>query len=346
VAEETEMRRRAKIFAKTVVTSLVVATMAIGGAGLIGAARAQDKITLRYGQIANSARSISSVALAVAQRKGFLEREGIDLEVVGLRGTRYQIEELDKGNVDVSHTAAPYLIQAVLGGSNSVGIVGAAANTIYSLVAQPQIKSFDDLRGKLIGLSLPIDTISIATRMLLARHGLPESSYRTKELVGTPVRADCLTGGECAAVPLGQPDDIVFSQKGFSKLGDSLEVIPALQFSVIAARRDWALAHRDAVLRFTRAFGAAYRFMRDPANRDEMTRIAAESTGAPPEVARAVLAFFYEPDRGVMPRQAEIDMAGLTAVIELLGRTGELKAPLPAAERFVDLQYLKAAGLQ
>ena len=82
------------------------------------------------------------------------------------------------------------------------------------------------------------------------------------------------------------------------------------------------------------------------ANRDEMTRIAAESTGAPPEVARAVLAFFYEPDRGVMPKQAEIDMAGLTAVIELLGRTGELKAPLPAAERFVDLQYLKAAGLQ
>jgi NitT/TauT family transport system substrate-binding protein len=337
------MRRRARALVNTAITCLVCA-LSIGWAVRGGPAQAQDKITLRYGQIANSARSISSVALTVAQRKGFLEREGIDLEVVGLRGTQYQIEELDKGNVELSHTATPYLIQAVLGGSNAVGIVGAAANTIYSLVAQPQIKSFEDLRGKLIGLSLPIDTISIATRMLLARHGLP--AYRTKELVGTPVRADCLTGGECAAVPLGQPDDIVFARKGFSKLGDSLEVIPALQFSVIAARRDWAQSHRDAVLRFTRAFGAAYRFMRDPANRDEMTRIAAESTGAPPEVARAVLAFFYEPDRGVMPKQAEIDMPGLTAVIELLGRTGELKAPLPAAERFVDLQYLKAAGLQ
>ncbi len=342
VQEGNEMRRRARSLVNTAVTCLVGAATI----GWAGSARAQDRITLRYGQIANSARSISSVALAVAQRKGFLEREGIDLEVIGLRGTQYQIEALDKGNVDLSHTATPYLIQAVLGGSNAVGVVGAAANTIYSLVAQPQIRSFDDLRGKLIGLSLPIDTISIATRVLLARHGLPESSYRTKELVGTPVRADCLTGGECAAVPLGQPDDIVLAQKGFSKLGDSLEVIPALQFSVIAARRDWAQSHKEAVRRFTRAFGATYRFMREPANRDEMTRIAAESTGAPPEVARAVLAFFYEPDRGVMPKQAEIDMAGLTAVIELLGRTGELKAPLPAAERFVDLQYLKAAGLQ
>jgi len=59
-----------------------------------------------------------------------------------------------------------------------------------------------------------------------------------------------------------------------------------------------------------------------------------------------VLASYYAPDRGVMPRQGEIDMVGVTAVIALLGRTGELKPPLPAADRFVDLQYLKAAGLQ
>jgi hypothetical protein len=122
-------------------TAVVTAAAAIFFCvGLIGAAHSEDKITLRYGQIANSARSISSIALAVALRLGFLEREGIDLEVVGLRGTRYQIEELDKGNVDISHTATPYLIQAVLNGSNSVGIVGAAANTIYSLIAQPQIR--------------------------------------------------------------------------------------------------------------------------------------------------------------------------------------------------------------
>jgi len=313
---------------------------------VVSPATAQDKVKLRYGVIANSARSVSSLALNIAQRKGFLAKENIELEIVGLRGVQYQIEELDKGTVDVSHTATPYLIQLALKGSPSVAIVGGPANTIFSLIAKPEIKKYDDLKGKLIGMSLPVDTISIASRMLLAKHGLKEPAFRTKELVGTPIRAKCLTDGECDAVPLGQPDDIVFTQKGYSKLGDSLEVIPVLQFNVIAARRDWAERNKAAATGFARAFGNAYQFMRDPGNRDEVARIIVETTGAPVDVARSMLSFYYEPDRGVMPKQAEISMAGMTKVIELLGETGELKAPLPAAERFVDLQYLRAAGMQ
>ena len=62
--------------------------------------------------------------------------------------------------------------------------------------------------------------------------------------------------------------------------------------------------------------------------------------------ARQILALYYEPDRGVMPKQAEINMAGMAKVIEMLAQTGQIGRPLPPAERFVDLQYLQAAGLQ
>ncbi len=314
--------------------------------GLINPAHSEDKITLRYGEIANSARGISTLGINIAQRKGFFEREGIDFKTVGLRGTSFQVEALDKGDVEVANTALPYLIQAVLKGSPSTAIIGGPANQVYSLIAKPEIKSFVDLKSKTVGMSLAVDTISIASRMLLEKHGLKDGDYRTRALVGTPVRADCLNKGECDAVPLGQPDDILFMQRGYNKLGDSLEVIPALQFGVIAARRDCAQAHRDAAERLARAVGGAYAFMRDSANRDEVVQLASEMTGASPEVMRAVLASYYEPDRGVMPRQGEISMAGIAAVIELLGRTGELKAPLPAPDRFVDLAYLKAVGLQ
>ena len=303
-------------------------------------------ITLRYGQIANSARSISSLPLHVGQRLGFLAREGIALEVVPLGGARHQVEALDQGTVDVTHTAVPYLIQAVLEGSDAAGVFGGPANTIYSLIAKPGIRSFEDLRGKTVAVSLPVDTISIATRLLLEKHGLKEPAFRAKIGEGTPARAACLSQGECDAAPLGQPDDIVFASKGFTKLGDSLEVIPVLQFNVIAAKRQWAQTHRDAVTHLARAFAAAYAFMRDPTRRAEVAAILAETTGTTRDIAEAMLAFDYDPDKGVMPKHAEIDMAGMRAVIDLLGGTGGLKPPLPPAERFVDLQYLEAAGLE
>jgi len=36
----------------------------------------------------------------------------------------------------------------------------------------------------------------------------------------------------------------------------------------------------------------------------------------------------------------------LEQVIGLMSQAGNLKAPLPSADRFVDTQYLKAAGAQ
>jgi hypothetical protein len=45
-----------------------------------------------------------------------------------------------------------------------------------------------------------------------------------------------------------------------------------------------------------------------------------------------------------VPKQAEIDLAGLAQVIAFMGEGGVIKPPLPAPERFVDLQFLRATG--
>ena len=323
-----------------------ISIMGLAFACLTLASAPAQEIHLRYGVIANSARNLQSVPLYIAQRKGMLAKEKLHLEIKPLPGVEHMINELDKGAVDLSFTATPYLINAVLKGSDAVAVVGAAANTVYSLMVKPEIKSFADLKGKTIAVSLPVDTISIATRQLLAKHGVQEQDFAPKVLIGTPVRADCLLKGECDASPLGQPEDLIFQSKGYRKLADSLEVIPVLQFSVVAARRQWAAANRDAVLRFARVFGEAYRFMADPAHRDEVIKIATETTDASPEILREALKFYYDPPRGIMPLHAEINMAGLTKVIDLLGASGALQAPLPPAEKFVDLQFLKETGLQ
>jgi len=306
-----------------------------------------DTATLRYGQIPSTVRSVSALYLSIAQQKGFLAREEIKLDLIPIAGgTDKMVAALDGGAVDVAQTATPYLIRAVLSGSDAVAIAGETANPVYSLIVKPQIQNFADLKGKTLGLSLPVDTISISMRKLLALKGLGEADYFVKELVGTPVRFDCLKRGECDAVPLGQPEDFVAMGDGYRRLGVSTEAVAAFQFQVLAARRAWAQENRDAVERFVRGLAAAFRFIRDPANREEVAMAIVQLTGSSDLIARQTLALYFEPNRGVLPRQAEIDLKGLAQVIAFMGEGGAIRPPLPQPERFVDLQYLHAAGLQ
>jgi hypothetical protein len=48
----------------------------------------------------------------------------------------------------------------------------------------------------------------------------------------------------------------------------------------------------------------------------------------------------------VLPKAGEIGPNGMAQAIALMGEGGILKAPLPPAERFFDLQNLRAAGIQ
>ena len=324
----------------------IAAGLAAVHLGLAGRAAAQTA-TLRFGQVPSTVRAVTTVYLFVAEQKGFLVREGIRLEFIPIEGgTDKMVAALDAGKVDVAQTATPYLIRAELAGSDAVAIAGEVANPVYSLVVRPEITSFADLKGKQVGLSLPVDTISISMRKLLAQNGLGGADYTVKELVGTPVRFACLKSGECAGVPLGQPNDLEAVQQGYRRLGDSTQAVSAFQFQVIAVRRAFAAANKEAVVHFVRALADAFRFIRDPANRNEVIKIVAERTGSSEKIARATLTLYFEPEKGVLPRQAELDLNGLDQVVAFMGEGGALKAPLPAAARFVDLQYLRAAGVE
>jgi ABC-type nitrate/sulfonate/bicarbonate transport system substrate-binding protein len=306
-----------------------------------------ETTTLRFGQIPSTARAVSSLYLYVADKQGFFARENIAVETVQIPGgTGNMVAALDRGEVDVTQTATPYLIQAVLNGSPAAAIAGTTANPIYSLIARPAIKNFADLKGKLIGLSLPVDTISISMRKLLALKGLGAADYRVKELVGTPLRAACLKSGECDAVPLGQPDDLIAIKDGYHQLGLSTEAVASFQFEVIAARRDFAETHGPALIGFVSALADAFRFIHDSAHRNDAAKAIVALTGASDDIARATLALYLDPDRDVLPQHAEIDLGGLAQVIAFMGAGSTLKPPLPAPEQFVDLQYLRAAGAQ
>jgi ABC-type nitrate/sulfonate/bicarbonate transport system substrate-binding protein len=340
------------IMSKSIARSLgsiaIAAALSLSAAGdALAQTSPQQTVTVRYGQAFSALRSIFALPLLVAERERFFAREGLNFEVVPITGGGEKlIEALHDNTADMTHVATAFMIQAAMKGSDAVAIAAEFNNPIYSLIAKPEIKTYADLKGKLLGFAAETGSITISIRKLMAMNGLHRDDYRTKFVDGTPDRLACLTAGDCYAVPLGQPQDFVAMRQGYRLLGLSTEAVPDFVYTVTAARKSWAENNKDAVGRFVRGLGAAFRFIRDPARRNDVVRTIVETTGLAEANARLSLSLYFEPERNVLPRQGEIDLKGFNTAIEFMGEAGVLKSPLPPPERFVDLQYLRAAGLQ
>ena len=305
-------------------------------------------LKLRYGQAFSSAHSIFSLPISVAQREGLFRREGLELEVLVPipGGSDKMIAALHDDVVDLTHVATPFLVRAALAGSDAVAIAAEFDNPIYSLIAKPEIASIAALKGKVVGLADEAGSITISMRKLMALHGLARGEFGVKTIEGTPTRWNCLRRGECDAVVLGQPQDLQAIEQGYRSLGISTEAVPQFLYTVTAARRSFAEAHKEAVTRYVRAMAAAFAFIRARANRARVVAAIVATIGTSEAIAARTLDLYFEPERGVLPRRGEIDLAGLQQAISLMGEGGALTPPLPSAERFVDLHYLRAAGVE
>lgn len=301
---------------------------------------------LRYAQAASAHKSIYSLPIALAQREGLFKREGLDFRVVipipG--GADLMIAALHDDTADLAHVATPFLLRAALAGSDAVAIAAEFNDPIYSLVARPGIARVADLKGKVVGMADPDGSIAYSMRKLFALHGISEKDLRVKVIAGTPARLACLRRGECEAVPLGQPQDLLAQSEGYRLLGASNDAVPAYLYTVTAARRSWAAANQEAVVRYVRALSQSLATIGDPAKRARVVDAIVDITGVTPAVAERALELYK--GKNVLPRRGEIDLKGLAQVIVFMGETGQLNSPLPEPQRFVDLRYLQLAGIR
>jgi ABC-type nitrate/sulfonate/bicarbonate transport system substrate-binding protein len=312
-----------------------------------GHSGAAETISLRYGQAFSANESVYSLPILVAERAHLFAREDLTVRKVLIPGGGDKmIEALKDGTVDITHVATAFLISADLAGSDAVAVAAEFNNPIYSLVARPEIESFADLKGRIVGLADEAGTVAYATRQLLRRRGVADSDYWVNIVSGTPARIECLKRGRCDAVPLGQPQDFVAKNMGFHLLGRTNEAVPAFLYTVTAAQRTWAEVHQEALVRYVRALAAAFEWIRDPTNRDSAAHLLAEASGSGEEAARATLALYLEPDRKVLPKRGEIDLAGMRRVTMFMAESGLIAQPLPSPERFVDLRFLRTAGIE
>jgi len=125
---------------------------------------------LRKVRLAIPTLDIITLPLKMAQAKGFYQKEGLEVEIILVAGA-LGVKAVLGNSVDFTTASGSILAAAVRGVPVKLVLIIASKPT-FDLVSEPKIQSFQQLKGKPVGISTRGGTFEHVTRLILERNGL------------------------------------------------------------------------------------------------------------------------------------------------------------------------------
>jgi NitT/TauT family transport system substrate-binding protein len=193
-----------------------------------GASFSADNVRVAYPSL-----SSSIFCLIVAQKEGYFREEGINVELLSIRG-EIAIRTVLAGEVDFFTNAGSALAAAVRG--VPVKILAVFQDRPgWNLIAQPNIKSVAQLRGTTIGIMSPEGSLAVVTKEILKKHGMdPAKDANLIVMGGDDVRFMALKGKAIQATLMNVSASLRAQKEGFSKLAAAADYVNYVQGGVAA----------------------------------------------------------------------------------------------------------------
>ena len=206
-----------QIFNKAVIALIFsVFALAIPTTSTLGA----DKV-----KFALPGNSMGYLPLFVAVHRGFFKDEGIDIELPRLIPAMAQ-NALMSGDVQY-HGLADSGLRLAARGAPIKAIFYGADRPMYYLVAQKEIRSVAELKGKRVGVSQFGGTSDLSARLALKHFGVePERDALIIQIGSEGTRMAALRAGSVAAIIVPVPAVVVLKREGFNEIsfvGDVVE---------------------------------------------------------------------------------------------------------------------------
>jgi NitT/TauT family transport system substrate-binding protein len=196
--------------------------------------------------------AVTELQFKIAQLKGFYRDEGLDLETILIRGA-VGLQALLGGSVDYSSAAGALIAGAVRGMPVKLVLI-VNSKPQFDLVAVPEIKTVQQLKGKIVGISSRGGAVDLLTQLILTHHGLTPNKDVTLLVIGTPEElALALRTGRIAACLLSPPRQLILFREGFTKLAYSGDYLPFYPSGGIGVTDEKIRNNPGEVLAFVRA---------------------------------------------------------------------------------------------
>ena len=220
---------------------------------------------LRKVQVGVPSISMGNIIIYFAKDAKIFEKYGLDVEPVAVNGSGVASKALISGSVQMSPIATPTVINSVLSGSDMVILSHTMPGVIQYLMARPDIKRTEDIKGKSIGVTPYGGLSDFLVRYLARQKGLnPDKDFALLQLGTDNDRFVALQQGRIPLSTLSHPNYIYAQRAGFHVLWDFFKEID-YPWSEIATTRTQIKQDRDFVMRYMRAHieGIA-RFKQEP----------------------------------------------------------------------------------
>ena len=224
----------------------------------------------------------TSYPLIMAQKNGYFRAEGYDVELIPMSGG-LAVKTLMAGEVNL--TSAGTLVASMQGAKLRM-VMGFVRQLPYDLVAAPEIKRVEDLRGKKVAVADRGSVTFMVARAILHAHGLEVDKDVTMLALGRPdVRYQALLMGTAQAVIANVDGTGLLEPKGFHSVASAGKYTKGFAGSLsvtqdmLEKRPQEVIKYLRAALKGTRAYLAL---------RDEAIKITTQWTKITPAVAARV----------------------------------------------------------
>lgn len=234
----------------------IILLSALGVFFFSSASPAADKI-----RIGLSSMSAMHGAVWVAEDKGIFKKYGIEPELVVIgAGAAIGVSALIAGDVKFLAGAGDATIKASLRGADAVIMAAVQNKGAQRVVARPELKKPEDLRGKKIGVTRFGSASHLVLQMMLRKWGMSPGEIQVLQVGSSPSMLASLDAGGIDAAVLTIPSVFVAEDKGYRVLADLADMDIYYLNTMFNSTRNYIRIHRDQAKRVLTAFveGIAY----------------------------------------------------------------------------------------
>ncbi len=241
-----------KVLRQRVLLLAVAVVLSFSAMSLAG--EASRRLVVGYASITGN-----RIPLWVAQDLGIFARQGLITDLVFIATSAYGIPALVSGDMAIFSGSPETAAQAVANGAELV-IFASAPPTPYKLIAQPQYKTVEDLKGKKVGIDRIGGSSYYATRRMLQRLGLRPEAVEFIQVAGGGAQ-------RVAAFRSGMITAVVSTIERFERekvphfvLADAIDLGVRVIGSSYTTTNSFLAQNRDVLQRFTRALAGSGKY--------------------------------------------------------------------------------------